>query len=453
MITCRIQKGIIIPLILIFSNLGLSSSEFCHFLQKDFYTYETIPPRRHQYQLRSGKSLIFSSCHTNKYPKKSCSKGNTVLVGDNGFCKTVSYLSKGRLYKWDRKRYPETIENFAPFEEPSILQEEIEDDPQNNKGLFEAPSMVFNSTILYSWKIDPILQPELISENIHQIRYAFVCPEVFKESKLEGETYFYRSQKSLTLVYTGVRACGFNFIEITIFIKRHKNFALGLGLVSLLILIYSRIFKRFTLWLIGLEVGVFICLIFMADFEEISHFEGSQLYSLYIVSILVGSMLGIFTAYSPESALYLQAVSAGLVSAFNFGLIYILVSGNGFSRTLFWMIFGILAVVIVMFKSSPKFPDNLAFVIFINYNQPLYFFMCLGLYIGFYPDILTINIAKEYGLDLKIDKINWLMVLGQTVVSLILIFQGLGYFNIGWIFKRQRGVERKNSEFKSIKEI
>ena len=175
-----------------------------------------------------------------------------------------------------------------------------------------------------------------------------------------------------------------------------------------------------------MEVGIFLAITFLADFEEIEHLSDLPLYTFYGCTIVVGVLLGVFTAYSLESAMFLQGISVSIMFTYSVAMLTTLIFETGMSRTIFWILCILLSLVVVGISSSPKFVYNYAYRVFVNVNQPFYFMFCLALYLEIYPEFMTINIALNYGIQFRVDKWNWLIFLAQIFFSVVLVAEAFG---------------------------
>ena len=286
-----------------------------------------------------------------------------------------------------------------------------------------APDMSFNTTVIYTWQLK---EKELNEIGIFELNYCLICPQNYTKESLDGQVWFYQDEKSITYVYQGSRVCGINFIEITVFIKRHKNLAVLIALASLVILIFQKRYKRLALGSIGFQTAIILNVMFLADFEELHHFDIATTVSFYSSSVFFGVCLGTFTAYSLESAIFLQSLSTSLVLSFTVAMIELLITGVGISRNLFWAILMGFSITSVIIASTPKFPNKLIYLVHINIDQPFYLLMCIGLYFDFYPDLLSQKIFWKYGIYLAVDTWNWILLASQLFLSIIAVA-----FNVG----------------------
>ena len=419
----EIRKSIspIITLILVCLLLPFCSPNFCSFLQNDFYDYSTIPKDVKSLSLSDGSSLYFSLCYNNN-GIQGCSDGNILQKTVTGNCEVLTTASKWDTYKWKRTRYDsQSLSPIPPREIPKIGNLKMSEKEAHQISM--TPDMSFNTTIIYSWSIEEKSLNEL---GIFQMNYCLICPQNYSKESLEGQVWFEQDETSITYVYQGARVCGINFIEITVFIKRHKNLAILIALASIVILLCQKRYKRLALGTIGFQTAIILNVTFLADFEEIDHFNVPTTASFYFSSVFFGFCLGIFTAYSLESAIFLQGLSTSLVLSFTVAMVELLITGIGISKSLYWMILIGFSIISVIIASTPKFPNRLIYLLHINVDQPFYLLMCIGLYFDFYPDLLSQKIFWEYEIYLAVDNLNWLLLSLQLLLSIISVTLNVG---------------------------
>jgi hypothetical protein len=336
------------------------------------------------------------------------------LIKDSN-CVKLGSAQKGKFYNWKR----EAIAGNEIWFSDQVSNQ----DRKDTYGLSE-DKMVFNTTIFISMPVD---NAELVGLGIQRISYGLICPDVFE--RRQSEYKMKHVNNTIYFLYRGNKACGYDLIEASVFLKRHKSLALTLNLISVIILIFGRTKrKKLSLGLSGFEIGLFTAVIFMADFEHHIHLEGSTKALFFICSMLVGLLIGIFSAFSPESAVMLQAFNAATALTFTLTSLYSLTLDVGVSQAVFWVLNITLSIILVAITASPKFIYKYAFKVYINFNQPFYFFYCIAIYFDLYPEMLTMKVADRYGIWFHVNRYTWFVVILQVMLTVILEMEAFGFF-------------------------
>lgn len=426
--THRSKKSILVILTILLLTSS-SKTTFCKFLLSDYFNFNTINYIPHPYNLKDGSQIYPTLCKDNSSPEICEEVGNLFLI-KNDKCTTLATARKGKNYNWERKRIRGTDiydneEVFIPVE--SYEEKEFEEEfRQESLQMMGNDQMVFNSTIFYRKEIKNEI---LNSQGIDEISYALVCPQQYKHRQSRYKMKVVN--KTLYFIYKGNKSCGFDLIEASVFLKRHKAIALIVFVISLFIMVFGRKRKKLSLGLAGVEIGIFTAVAFMADFEHHTHLEDYKLDTFYLCCISIGIVTGIFCAFSTESAIFLQAFNAATVSTFIVTSIYCLTTDTGVTQSVFWGVNIFFSVVLVTITASPKFIYKYAYTFYINYNQPFFFTYCIAVYFDLYPEMITMKVASEYNIRFHVNKYIWFIIVAQVLGIIVMVMQGFDLLTKG----------------------
>ena len=405
------------------SVLKPSTQSFCKFLYQDYFNIETINYVPTPFKLNDSSQLYPTLCDDVSGPDQCTIEGNMYYLTSKGRCETLATADKSNLYSW--KRYK--VKGIRIWEDDNATQTDIiknSDKVPSEERLFREDKLDFNTTMIITMDTS---EPDLNDLGVKSISYVMVCPQ---EYKIAQSRYKMRLTNGTVLfLYKGNKACGYNIIEATVFLKRHKNFMLVIGIVAMVILVGSRFkYKKLSLGLGGFEIGVLTSVIFMAGFEHQKHLEGVSLSIFYTCCLSVGVLIGLFCAYSLESAVFLQAFNAAMASTFTLSCIYSLTFERGVSQPAFWVINIIFSFLLVAITASPRFIYKYAYKFYINFNQPFYVIYCLCVYFDVYPETISMSVAKEYGITIHPYSYTWLLVFVQVFGTVVLEMDAFGAF-------------------------
>lgn len=375
----------IFSIFLILSIAQYTKSAFCQFLLKDYFNLETINYVSTTHILDNQNQIYPTLCHDFASPSVCSDPGNLFLLkrqGNTIKCTSLSNCRRGtgRRYQWDRVRIPgvelwshpekfselvkkhgdylyllevlddkKKIDNYFRLSSEEGKVRKLEQSGEMTEQLENKPtdgSMVFNTTISLTTKI---VDQDTIDLGIKTISYILICPKVFKTQQSQYKS-FLTKEKNLLFIYKGNKACGYNTIEASVFIKRHKSFAL--------LIIFSALFTFATLvplqnypvlWRLNhpnmpisgstFSLSILTGISFLSNFEHyfpMSYSSSKMTLAVFYICVITQSLLlGIMSFYSPMSVAPLHSISIALVLSYLSSTVYLLISGNGVTQTTF----------------------------------------------------------------------------------------------------------------------
>lgn len=258
----------------------------------------------------------------------------------------------------------------------------------------------------------------LLDRGVASINFGLVC-NASKPPNTSIQTNKLIGQE-LWLFFEGMQACGFGLIEPSVFMRNHISFPVTFILLSLLMIVLRRFSERWLMATFGMQFGIFITIVSMANLELQFHFTESTTVILFVCSLLVGSLFSFACYVSRNNSIMVLFLGAAVSGSYTLLSVYVMITHEGVPSDLFWATILALATLMILCYSVPSFYDNYAHMFIISLDLPFYLFMSLSVIVGWYPDLLTIRKAKEYQIGLEARKQNWWFLGGQLLVSLAL---------------------------------
>jgi len=377
-------KMITLTILVFLLSISNSYQAFCKFLETGYFNLRTIDiPSPGYISLEipdKAKTILFSFCDDLKRPK-FCENGNVLITDSHGKCTSLATSQKGHDYNWERM----------------LLGEENKKRRKLTPHIFQTAELLLNATIIYKTEVPNLIKDEI---GIEYVEYQFHCP-----SNITSEEFFNTSisNKVAIMRYEGIGACGLSMIELTVFITRHNGVSFIVIFLAIASMVSGLKWRRLSLFFSAAQVGIFLAIIFLSDFENLKHLEGRYLYTFYACILLLGSVLGLFASYSLDSAIFLQCFTTSLTLTLFSSLLIsstlpslpgtLFAPGTG--RPLFWWLLCAFSLLLTLWTTSPLFSASRTFPYLLLLTQP--FNIVLGIFctLDEYPDLMSERVIWE----------------------------------------------------------
>ena len=380
-------------------------SSMCKILMRAYYNFKSIDSlnRYPSFEVDGRYSVMYRLCTDyNQSLHTYCSDnsgqyGNIVMVDNyDKSCTSLAYIEKSvDKTVWD-VQYHDRLDVYY----------NTSDDAKNASG----------TAISYSV---PVTSGVLLARGIKSVKFGLICntslpPDRSIQINRQIDT-------DLWIFFEGIQACGLGLIEPSVFMRNHIVFPISFIFISIIVLILRRVNERLMMAAFGMQFGIFISIVSMANLELQFHFTPITTSILFVCSVLLGSFFSFSCYVSRNSSIMVLFLGAAVSSSYTVLTTYVMITDDGVSSKLFWYTSVSIAVLMILMYSVPRFYDKLGHMFVVAIDVPFYLFMSISVIVGWYPDLLTIKKAKEYGIVLEAREGNWWFLGGQMILSLILI--------------------------------
>jgi len=350
------------------------------------------------FKQKEGKFEILTSWCEDTNKNDGCPSGNLFLKKEDGTCTS---LASGVDNDWTRS-----------------VSKAVVTDKKLTMSL-----LAVDSAVIYTKNVTD--HPELLG--LQKITIKFVCKSSFAKSK---DIVSIKSTKvvdegmNLEFIYEGSEACGYETIDPITLMKQNTIFPIIFLILSLSIFIYSRRDAKMALGISGGQSGMLMTVFIVADLEEQFHLDHSKLIIL-LISCLIGALIvAIFSIYSYESAVFLQAINSGIASSMAIAWIYCIITGFGIKQIYLWIGVGSFSLLFILLCLNKKFLYTHSLLFFTNYTQPFYFFASLATILGVFPEFFKLYELSLVGEKGSLSNSNWYYIGGFIAVTTIGILEG-----------------------------
>jgi hypothetical protein len=291
------------------------------------------------------------------------------------------------------------------------------------------------TAITYQYQVT---DPLLVERGVSSINFGLVC-----NSSKSADTSIQVNKligKDLWFFFEGKQACGFDLIEPSVFMRNHIMFPVTFIVLSLVMLLLRRSSERWLMATFGMQFGIFITIVSMANLELQFHFTQSTSIILYFCSLLVGSLFSFSCYVSRNSSIMVLFLGAAVSGSYTLLSVFVMITHEGIPSELFWATILFLAGVMILCYSVPNFYDNYAHMFIVSIDLPFYLFMSISVIVGWYPDLLTIRKAKDYQIGLEARSQNWWFIAGQVLLTLILTVDSV------LLYRRSKQLQEEDSD-------
>lgn len=257
------------------------------------------------------------------------------------------------------------------------------------------------------------------SQGINKFAFGLICnfsrpadKAIYKHEKINGTLWFF---------YEGIQACGFKMIEPSVFLKNHLIFPITFLILSISGMIMRRYSERIMMTMFGVEFGMFITVLFMANLELSFHYETATTAAVFICSLLIGAFFGFVCFSSRNISILVLFLGAALSMSYTLLSILVMATEKGISVQLFVSTVGGLVVLMAILNNIPSFYDKYANLYLVSMDFPFYTAMSISVIVGWYPVLLTISRAQELSINLLPRKEHWWFIGLQILLSIMLI--------------------------------
>ena len=417
-----------------------AEASMCKILLHAYYNFKSVEPFRGNsvYKLGGGKAeLMYRLCtNFNNTLQTWCdgeeSYGNVVWVEPGSRkCRNIAGIEK----RVDKQVW--TV-GYSSWLQPYFNSSGTAGaDKANSEG----------SAITYRLQV---ADQALLELGVSSINFGLVC----NASKPPGSSLQTNRLigSDLWLFFEGMQACGFGLIEPSVFMRNHVSFPVTFILLSLVMLFLRRFSERWLMATFGMQFGIFITIVSMANLELQFHFTEATTAALYVCSLLVGSLFSFACYVSRNNSIMVLFLGAAVSGSYTLLSVYVMITHEGVPSELFWTTILALATVMILCYSVPSFYDNYAHLFIVSLDLPFYLFMSLSVIVGWYPDLLTIHKAKDFQIGLEARKQNWWFLGGQLLLSLVLTVDSMLLFRKSRL-ENEEDCDTQDDATKAITEV
>jgi hypothetical protein len=383
-----------------------AEGSMCKILLRAYYNFKSIEPLKENklYAFEGGNSqLMYRLCtNFNNTLDSWCDGeedyGNLVLV-ENRKCRSVADIEKRVNKQVWKVGYSSWLEQYFNSSNPQ------ENAAVNSEG----------TAITYQLEVT---DQTLLEKGITSINFGLVC----NSSKGANASVQINKlkDKELWFFFEGKQACGFGLIEPSVFMRNHISFPATFIILSLVMIILRRFSERWLMAVFGMQFGIFITIVSMANLELQFHFTDSTTVALYACSLVVGGLFSFACYVSRNNSIMVLFLGAAVSGSYTLLSVYVMLTHEGIPSEVFWATILVLATMMILCYNVPSFYDNYAHMFIISIDVPFYLFMSMSVIVGWYPDLLTIRKAQEYEISLEARKQNWWFLGGQFLLTLVL---------------------------------
>lgn len=391
-------------------------SSMCKILYRAYYDFKSLDFNNFpQYDIDFNHKVYYRLCtNYNDSLTKDCgddnsSKGNVVLVDNSGpksTCTSLASIEKAPEKTIWKVEYWQRLTEYYTDGKHSLGLEQLEGRLLNN-----------TSGTAISYKINTT-DPYVNSKGIKSFAFGLICnkslspDQSVKKNKLVNSTLWF--------FFEGIQACGFTMIEPSVFMKNHIMFPVMFIFLSFCGMLLRRISERLMMSCFGFQFGIFLTVMFMANLELHFHFDSTTLVCLLICCLLMACFFGFICFASRNISIFILFIGAAISLSFTFLTVLALVTSDGVSPQVFALVVVSLVIIMALLNNVPSFYDDYAHMYLVSIDFPFYFVMSLAVIVGWYPDLLTIRKAHEFGITLTPRKEYWWFVGIQLILTLAL---------------------------------
>lgn len=392
-----------------------ANTSMCKILYRSYYNFKSVDFNDFpSIELTSNHKVFYRLCtNYNHSLANICgddhtSFGNIVLINnsstENPRCESISAIEKSSDKTEWNVTFRHWLDEYYGYEKDQV---DTEDRLLNNTS---------GTAIVYTYQTN---NQFLNAQQIKKISFGLVC----NFSKSPSEAIFKRSHinDTLWIFHEGIQACGFKMIEPSVFMRNHIIYPILFILMSVTGMVVRRWSERYMMSLFGMQFGMFITVIFLANLELNFHFTPSTTFALVFCSFLVGCFFGFICFASRNISIFVLFLGAAVSISYTLLSVLVMTTGKGLSVTVF--VFTIVCLIIIMsvLSNVPSFYDKYAHLYLVSLDFPFYLTLSISVIIGWYPDLLTIKRAQELSIKLVPRKENWYLIALQLVLTTLLI--------------------------------
>lgn len=417
---------------------GLNSASMCKILLRAYYNFKGIGFNDSpNYQLDQNTWIYYRLCtNYNNSLAGACGSdadfGNLVLQQVNPADKSLSCSTLASVEKAPNKKdwvvehqdylsvYYQTPQSLEAIEEQMLRT-------STPLGAFDNRSNSSGTATTYTIAID---NQVLNSKGINSAAFGLVC-----NTSLNPADSKFRNQvidQTLWFFFEGIQACGLDLIEPTVFMRNHIAFPVLIILLSTVALILRRVNERYMMTVFGINFGVFLTLICMADLELQFHFTDSTTNTLLGCCIFVGLIFGAVCFASRNTSIFVLFLGAAISFSYTLMDVLVMVSGQGITYPVFWSIIVFLVIIMGVFHQKDGSYDKYGHLFLVSIDFSFYICMSVAVIVGWYPDLLTIQESKKYFIGLEPRKENWYFLGAQLLMTVVLFVDSYAIAKKSW---------------------
>ena len=194
--------------------------------------------------------------------------------------------------------------------------------------------------------------------------------------------------------------------------RNHTIFPITFIVLSVVAIVLRRINERAMMSVFGLQFGIFLTVIALANLELQFHYSEVAIITLFVCSCLIGLVFAFACFVSRQSSIMMLFLGAAVSTSYTLLSVLVMVTGIGISSHLFWIIIVSSTIFMVVLNAVPGFYDKYAHLYLVSIDFPFYIALSLSVLLGWYPDLLTIRYAERFKIGITPKKGNWWFIGG-----------------------------------------
>lgn len=261
------------------------------------------------------------------------------------------------------------------------------------------------------------------SDKLSSVKFKFKCER--DPAYAMRDFYFDRKSKELIYGYSGPDACP---LEIPDYVVFFSNNVLFLGLLfcsSVLGLFLGRSFERLAMSLTSLQAAVMVTSAILIATTQSHNFKSYVLGKEKYFGLALISISFLFFGLSYFSR-YIAVFFVCISVSYSLTWTVLYISTVIFHSAVSFVVLGICTtclfiVVVAVNTGFPQLRERYSFGVYTAITNPFFLVMSVGIYLGFYLDVISFNQYAEWG---KIDSVHWKSwtpIAAQCFLSLVLI--------------------------------
>lgn len=113
-----------------------------------------------------------------------------------------------------------------------------------------------------------------------------------------------------------MQACGFKLIEPSVFMRNHTIFPIAFIVLSVLAIVLRRVNERAMMSVFGLQFGIFLTVLTLANLELQFHFSEVAIITLFICSCFIGLVFAFACFVSRQSSIMMLFLGAAVSTSY-----------------------------------------------------------------------------------------------------------------------------------------
>lgn len=274
--------------------------------------------------------------------------------------------------------------------------------------LAQAPSKAVVSGDFTNSSQEIVVQSVELSNNdkVSSIKFKFKCER--DPTYVFRDFYFDKSLKEILYAYTGPDACPLDLPDYVVFFSNNVFFLGILFCSSAIGLFLGRKWERLAMSLTSLQAAVMITSAFLIASTHSHNFKqyviGKERY-FGLALISVSFLLFGLSYFSRLIAVVFVCVSVSYSVTWTMTYLATLLLESRISFMILGISTGVLLLLIASINCTySQLRERYSFGVYTALTNPFFMVMSIGIYSGYYLDVITFNQYSDWG---KVDSVSW----------------------------------------------